>query len=315
MKKKKFERLLHRNTLAVAVPAIIVFAVLMFMFLHYPIWERIRCTSIMSTENLDTRLDDIYHSNNANVTFEASNLEYTGFNYYVNGRIKGGYYYSINEDMMFFYIVKTTNPTMHIDKIMLKGKVIKDTRSSDFILKEYIENNNLPAGVMKDFYSSNVISEVDYPYSHIVLLYIAFASPVIICVLIILYTLIIWANPSFHMQARQLSNYGRTSDVIDELNSQINYYMIYNKRNIYITKDYLIVNYLVKTDVIKIERIKAMEKDIIEKSFIFFNRKKIVRLVIEMVDDNKYEIEFTSESLIDEIIEYIKKIYDVDKNA
>ena len=89
MGKKKFERLLFKNTLALAIPAIIVLAVLMFMFIRYPVLEQTRLVSI-DGENLYKRVSELYTFGDTNVKLDVSDLTYAGFDYYVNGKVKGG---------------------------------------------------------------------------------------------------------------------------------------------------------------------------------------------------------------------------------
>ena len=66
MGKKKFEQLLFKNTLALAVPAILVLAVLMFMFIKYPVLEQTRLVNI-SEEDLYKRVSELYRLGDTNV--------------------------------------------------------------------------------------------------------------------------------------------------------------------------------------------------------------------------------------------------------
>jgi hypothetical protein len=113
-----------------------------------------------------------------------------------------------------------------------------------------------------------------------------------------------------HSQARQLAVYGMPAAVIKELSSQLRYHLIFRKNNIYITSDYMIVSYLTKTDVIKLEYIKSLTKNEIDRVSFGNRTSKIYRLTMSAPEVLFYEVDFGSEGLIDDVIEYICGIND-----
>ena len=304
MKKKKFERLLLKNTMAIALPAILVLAVFIFMLMRYPVWERTQSTSLNPSESLYAQVDHVYRSGNTNVDIEADNLIYAGFNYYVNGDIKGAYYYQLNQDRIMFYIVETKNPDMRLDKTKIKARVIKDNVSTEYILTQLMTDAGFDGEFMDDYYSEYVISECDYPKNYITMLYILLATPIVIGVCIVIYTVIVWLSPAIHGQARQLRNYGDVHSIIEELNLQLLNHMVYKLNNIYITEDYLIVSYLVRTDVIKLDQIKELEKTEIEKHS-FMKKQKLYKLTFYNKNKTEYEISLYNEETLNDIIDYI----------
>ena len=309
MGKKKFEQLLFKNTLALAVPAILVLAVLMFMFIKYPVLEQTRLVNI-SEEDLYKRVSELYRLGDTNVKLaKTGDLTYAGFNYYVNGKVKGGYYYQLNEDRIMFYIIETKNPPMKIDSKSIKARIVKDSISTEYIVNQLVEAGGFEGQLKDDFFSEYVISECDYPVTYITMLYILFASPIVISVLIIAYTLLVWANPSLHGQSKQLSHYGDIGAVIEELNLQLTNHMIYKLGNIYVTEDYLIVSYLVKTDVIKLDKIKEIEKAEVEKHTLPWKKKRVFKLRFFTELKIEYELELLNEDTLNDIIDYVSVMH------
>lgn len=308
MGKKKFERLLLKNTLAVALPATVVFLVLIFMFIRYPIFDKIKCNDIGNIENVDERLAALYDAETTNVKYIAKNLYYTGFDYYVDNKLKGAYYYSTENDNLIMFLVKTDKPEMYIEQISLKGKIIKDSISTNHIMNQFALENELSPELLKGYCSEYIISEPDYPYAYVALVYVFFASPIIICVIVFIYTLLVWSNPVMHSQSRQLAEYGEPGAIIEELNLQLRNRIIFRKNNIYITEDYMIVNYLTRTDVIKLDYIKYLSKNIIEKYTLPGKSAKLYRLTMSNPEKMFYEVDFTSEELIDDVVDYIRGI-------
>lgn len=308
MGRKKFERLLLKNTLAVALPATAVFIVLIFMFIRYPIFDKIKCNDIGNIENVDERLAVLYDAETTNVKYIAKNLYYTGFDYYVDNKLKGAYYYSVENERLIMFLVKTDKPQMYIEQTELKGKIIKDSMSTNHIMNQFALKNDLNSELLQDYCSEYIISEPDYPYAYVTLVYVFFASPIIICVLVFIYTLLVWSNPVMHSQSRQLAEYGEPGAIIEELNLQLKNRLVYRKNNIYITEDYMIVNYLTKTDVIKLDYIKYLSKNIIERYNVFGKSTKLYRLTMSNPEKMFYEVDFAGEELIDDVIDYIRGI-------
>ncbi|MBR1816621.1 MAG: hypothetical protein IJ763_07965 [Lachnospiraceae bacterium] len=304
MRKKKFERLLLKNTMSIALPAILVLAVFIFMLMRYPVWERTRSTSLDPSDDLYAQVDHIYKSGNINVVLDAEHLTYAGFDYYVNGEVKGAYYYQLNQDRIMFYIIETKNPEMMLDKNRVRARIIKDKVSTEYILTQLMTDAGFDGKFMDDYYSEYIISECDYPKNYITMLYIMLAAPIVIGVCIVIYTMIVWLAPAIHGQARQLRNYGDVHSIIEELNLQMQNHMVYKLNNIYITEDYLIVSYLVRTDVIKLDQIKELEKTEIEKHS-FMNKQKLYRLTFYNKNKTEYEIKLYNEEILNDIIDYI----------
>lgn len=304
VKKKKFEKLLFKNTLALALPAIVVLSILLFMFVRYPVLEQTKLITL-DKDYLYEQISNLYKNGETNVSISTGKLKYAGFDYYVNGKVKGAYYYQFNDDKVIFYIIKTSNPQMEIDTKQVKARIIKDSISTEYIVNQIQENGNFSGRLKDDFYSEYVISECDYPVTYITMLYVLFASPIVISVLIIIYTLLVWINPVLHGQAKQLSVYGDTGAIIEELNLQISNHLIYRLNNIYITEDYLIVSYLVKTDVIKLDRIKEIEKTEVEKHTLPWKKLRVYKLRFFTDIKTEYELELKNEETLNDIIDYV----------
>lgn len=305
MSKKKLEFMLLKNTLAFTVPAMVVFIVLLFMFLNYPVFEQIKCVDIGNIENMGQRMEVLYNADTRNVKYIARELNYTGFDYYVDGKIKGAYYYTFNSGKMLVFLVKTNKPEMFIDELELKGRIIKDSVSTSHIINQFADSEGLDVTLFEGYCKEFVLSELDYPYAYITMIYVCFVAPIVACVLIILYTFVVWVNPSLHGQSKQLEEYGEVSEVIKEINTQLRRRLLFKKNNIYITDDYMIVNYLATTDIIKLDDIKFMSKNIVKKGNLF-NRGIIYRLTLSDPERLFYEVDFVKEELIDEVVEYIR---------
>lgn len=301
--------MLLKNTLAITVPAIGVFVVLIFMFMRYPVFDQLRDTQIGNVADLEGRLEELYNQGNKNVRYTAHNLNYTGFDYYVDDKLKGAYYYSMNSTGMQIFLVKTKNPKFTIDSIDLRGKIVKDTISTEYILSQYESFNNLDPKLFDGYCSRYIISEPDYPRAFAAIMYGIYLVPILCCIIIFLYTVLVWAHPALHGQARQLAAYGDPSEIIADLDQQIAYHLKFWEGNIIVTEDYLIVSYLTKLDVVRLDLIKYMSKNLVEEKRGMFHHRAF-RLTMSNPDKLFYEIDFSSERLINRVVRTIRGMYD-----
>ncbi|MBE5944023.1 MAG: hypothetical protein E7258_03785 [Lachnospiraceae bacterium] len=315
MGKKKFEKLLLKNTLAIALPAMVVFLVLTILFAKHPLFEQVKCVTIADTVNYDTDITKLYLDNTTNVEITVTDLYYSGFDYFVDGEIAGAYYYTTTTDKMSIFLIKTTKPEEYIDKAVIKGKIIRNDISAEHIINRFAEDNDMDVELLKGYCFDYIISEPDYPHAYIAMLYVFFLTPILVCVLIFVYTLVIWYNPSLHAQCKQLEKYGNIHAIIEELNLQLKNQLLFKKNNIYITRDYMVVNYFIRTDVIKLDFIKYLSKNIVEKKEFPHRISEVYRLTMSNPDVIFYEVDFVEEELIDDVVSYIRGVNKQEKKA
>lgn len=302
MRKKKYQKMLLKNTLAIAIPAIAVFLVLVFLCIQYPIFDYIECKEIMSMENMDETLEGLYAAQTINVKLTTDTLKYTGLDYYEDGKQKGSYYYMPTNNRLILFLIKTDTPAPSYDAKSLKGTIVKDNVSSTYIMGQFADQAGIDKNILAGYCSDYIISEVGYPLNFIVMVYILFIAPIAISIIILMYTVYIRMNPQAHPQARQLSAYGRPGEIIQDINAQLANYLLYKKKNMYITQKYLIINYLSRTDVIKLDMVKYISKNMIERPKSFGRFYKKFRLTLSNPDTLFYEIDFRSEEVIDSVI-------------
>lgn len=307
---RKFELLLLKNTLAVAIPAIAVFAVLLIFLIKFPIFDQMECNTIASAtdaeETLEERLKELYDAETYNVEIEPKNLYYTGFDYYSDGEKKGSYYYIMEKSRIYLYLLSSKHEAPHIEHVKIKAKIINDMASGNHILNALSEANGIEDFFKTGFYSNYIISELDYPTSYIRFAYIFYAIPMVICGAVLLYTLFVWINPSAHSQTRQLAAYGKKKKVIQQIDNQLRDEYVFKKGNIYITTDYMIVSYLARTDVIKLDMVQYFSKNEVENESPFGKKREVYRLTMSTPDILFYEVDFYSEGTCDEVMEYIQ---------
>lgn len=304
MKHRRFQLFILKNTISITIPAICVFLLLIFMISRYPVFDQVRCNEITDAENVSVRLDNLYKNDTRNVEYVARDLYYTGFDYHVNDKLKGAYYYSIQDNELLLYLINTKQPKIYIEEQKIKGRIIKDSISTEYIMGQLANANQMDMEMIKQYAGTYIISEPDYPHAFVTMIYLIFFLPIVLCILVFIYTLLIWVQPVLHSQARQLVVYGDPNVVMAELNKELAYHLLYHKNNIYVTDAYMIVTHLTKTEVIKLDDVKYLSKNLVEGTGLHKN-KEIYRLTMSNPDKLFSEIDFSSEKLIDEVVFYI----------
>lgn len=307
MSRKKFESLLMKNILAVAVPAIVVFVVLAFMFLRYPLFEQIKKQSLGDAVDINETMEMLYNNQTTNVSCKLDDVRYTGLDYYVDGKLKGAYYYKITDTSLVLILVKTDKPSPVVSRT-LKGRIIKDAISSNYIVNQISEQLEIPSDILKDYGCEYIISEPEYPHAFIAMVYIIFLTPIVICFFILGYTIFVWLNPENYSQCKQLANYGEPKAVIEELDNQLKNSLVYKSTNIYITSEYMVVSYFTRTDVIRLDMIKYLSKNIVEIKGLGSSFREVFRLTMSKPDTFFYEVDFEDEELVDIVIKYIDNV-------
>lgn len=303
MKHKKFELIIMKNTLAMVLPIMVLLLALIAVAVRYSFFHVAQCYTISDTESVQERIEKLYDAKQTSVRYDAKNLYYTGYNYLVEGKIKGAYYYNFQDDYMTFFLINTKNPKAYITNRTIKGRIVKDEVVPEHIIAGLSKNGDVPMQILDGFYDSYVISEPDYPYVYTGIAYIILIALSIVYVIVLSYVVRIWMHPYKNPQAKKLRAYGRRSAVIEQLNTELRDSLYFRYHGIYVTDDFLIATYWFHTDVIRLDDVRYLSKNRVEER----NGKEIYRLTLsEPETDLFYEIDFKEEELIDACVDAIR---------
>lgn len=303
MKHKKFELIMMKNTLAMMLPIMVLLLVLIFVGVRYSLFNVVQCYEITDVEPVEDQIARLYEKDMTSVRYDAVNLYYSGYNYLVENKIRGAYYYCFEDNHMVFVLVKTSHPQNSIDQRSVKGRIIKDEVVTEHIIAGLSKNGQIPMQILDGFYDSYVISEPDYPYVYTGIAYIIVATLSIVYVFVLAYVVRLWMHPYKNPQARKLRAFGRRSAVIEQLNEELFDKLYFRYHGIYVTDSFLVVAYWFHTDVIRLDDVRYLSKNRVEEK----NAKEVYRLTLsEPETDLFYEIDFKEEELIDACVDAIR---------
>ena len=118
MKHKKFEMIMMKNTLAMMLPIMALLLVLIFVGVRYSLFNVVQCYEITDVEPASDQIEKLYENNMTSVRYDAVNLYYTGYDYLVENKIRGAYYYCFEDDHMLFFLISTKAPENIIDQYL-----------------------------------------------------------------------------------------------------------------------------------------------------------------------------------------------------
>lgn len=294
-KQKSLRSLLFKNTIIILIPTILVLVAVLGVSRHYPIIYRMTNHKI---EQL-TDLDKWYGERAYNVTVNPLQLKYTGYNYYEDERLTGAYYYSFMENTCVFFLIKTKNPEPVIENVTVRGKMLKDSATAEAMKNGFSQELGLDYNDFNTFVNPILISEPDYPYLEIILMWIVLILPSVGACVIIVSSIVWMIHPERHPATRQLSEIGDRRLVYEEVQSQFKNRMLQHNYNYYVTEDYLIISRWMTTDFIRIDFIRYISKHVIQK---MHGKRQVYRLTMSNPEKMFYERDFYSESCADEIM-------------
>lgn len=289
----KLNWLLFRNTIAILIPAMIVFGIISAVFLNYPILQR-NATHVVSSFD---EMNDWFRKQCYIVRYSELELKYTGYDYYENDKRIGAYYYSFVGDECFFVLVKTKKPEAVLHNKSVCGRMMSESAHLSAMLDSFIVESGLDKEAFYSVMYPIMISEIDYPLKEIVLMWGLLIVPYVISVMIMVLSLIWMIRPFTHPSTKILGEIGNRRLVYEEVSSQLQREGIVHNYHYYFTDDYLILNNLFTTNFIRIDFIRYISKHIIKNG-----RKQVYRVTMSNPEKMFFEKDFQLELCADEIM-------------
>lgn len=294
----KLNWLLFKNTVAMLIPAVIVFGIVAFIILKYPILYHNTCHTVESLDDMKSW----YEKRCYIVRYNDLELKYTGYDYYENDKRLGAYYYSFIDDECLFVLVKTHNPEPILKNESICGRMMSDSAHLGAMIELFVTDT----GLDKESFSSVVypimISEIDYPLRKMLLIWVFIITPFVISLSFIVMAFTWVIRPFTHPSTKKLAEIGDRFLVYQELNSQLQREDVVHNYHYYFTENYLILNNLFTTDFIRIDFIRYISKHITMRG-----KRQIYRITMSNPEKMFFEKDFRLEKCADEIMEELIK--------
>ena len=294
----KLNWLLFKNTVAMLIPAVIVFAIMACIILKYPILYHNTCHTVESLKDMKSW----YEKRCYIVRYNDLELKYTGYDYYENDKRLGAYYYTFIDDECLFVLVKTRNPEPVLKNKSICGRMMSDSAHLGAMIEMFITDTGLDKEAFSTIAYPIMISEIDYPLRKMLLIWAFIIAPFVISFSLIVMAFIWIIRPFTHPSTKKLAEIGDRFLVYQELNSQLQREDVVHNYHYYFTENYLILNNLFTTDFVRIDFIRYISKHIIMRG-----KRQVYRITMSNPEKMFFEKDFRLERCADEIMEELIK--------
>lgn len=302
-KKKRISKLsglLLKNTIAILIPAIIIFGIVLTVTIKYPILYRNTCHTVNSLEEMQ----EWYGRHCYNVQYNVTQLKYTGYDYYENEVQIGAYYYTFVEDQCLFVLVKTKQPEPVIESKNIRGKILRDSAHLEAMIDEFVADTGLEKEAFLSIVYPVMLSEVDYPLFETMLVWLLIIVPYMISIVTIFLCIAWIIRPYKHPSTKVFSDFGDRQLVYQEIKSQLKWENVIHNYHYYFTKEYLILSNWFTTDFVRIDFIRYISKHVVSTAN---GKSQIYRLTMSNPEKMFFEKDFKLEVCADEIMEELIK--------
>lgn len=297
---RRLNLLLLKNTIMALLPAVVILLIIIASMAHYNLLGNLEFHQIKNLEDLDAA----YYDNIENVQITFQEIDNMGYDYTLNGKKAGSYYYAFLDGKCVILLVDSDEARLY--DYTVKGQLKQDNTMYNYLLGQCADAVGFSLDQMKSVTYRFVISEVDYPRVFYGIVKTAFYLAVLIVVFSIVEGLVCIAFPWLHPQMRKLKGVSSRRLIAGDINRQIHDAVRFDRGNVIVTKKYLIISTWMYTDIIILKEIEVISKHK-ERKKVFLGEKTVFKLIISNSRDMFYEHEFKNEDILDEMIPLIKR--------
>lgn len=299
---KKLDLLLLKNTMMSVLPFILVLAFILGGMAYFNVFKNLECETVDSLQQLETA----YKNDRYNIEITLDRLDNLGYDYYLDGKKSGSYYYTFMDDTCLILLIGSNEDVLY--NYTVRGRVKLDNTLYYYILEQCAKDMGMTREQLQSFTYDYVLSEIEYPELFNNIVKIALVFVILITLYIVLQGVIWTLMPWKHPQIRKLHGIMDTERTVSDVNRQIHDFLKLKEGNVIITKRYLIVSSLFKTDIMRLRDIGSCHKHIVKKrSFPWIQTKDRYKLILSNSVDMYYEYEFLDEELVDKMIPFLER--------
>lgn len=172
------------------------------------------------------------------ISWEISDLNYTGYDYYEGADAAASFYYVFTDDeteCVFFLIEKDADISSGRARLVYKSEYINT------FLVNYASDLGLSEEALNRISGGYIVSGPDYDYAAYILLAVFLFAAALTCVIYILMNITFLLFPSLHPSCRRLKKYGLSGRDFSEIDEELENDTIVEAGNMFATSHYLIV--------------------------------------------------------------------------
>ncbi len=230
-----FHRLLNRNIIMMMLPLIII--LIMFLMVGYKL-SMLSEYSIYDVDQIDS-VEQLHNNGIKNISISLKDMEinYAGFDYEVNDKVLGKYYYYYHGNEVHLLVLEDGfNKDGKINARIQEDKVTANYIQSSLAETFNVKNENLD-GFIKPY----IINQIEFPAMKIKGIDYMKKIAVVLIAISILYIILAMIRPELNFETKELREMGDVRALIKELDEEMKEAERSEDGNEYTTPNYHII--------------------------------------------------------------------------
>lgn len=242
--KNILKRIRIKNILNLFFPTVVLIMIIIFC-INVPVTDVLRPLPVKSISDLA----NVYSGDITYVNITADNLYDTGVTYIRNGKTAGHYYYILDNNYCYIFLLSSKHINDYIHKNGADISVLNDINiraaiiNSPKMLKSVIEHISRELSWTYTGISENtaeyIISEPDYPYLKNVIIFYIILFLTIMSAVFIIYSVVCICCPYLYKNVYKLHRYGNVKMHMRKAEKELNEKILFRKKDIFITENYI----------------------------------------------------------------------------
>ena len=230
-----FHRLLNRNIIMMMLPLIII--LIMFLMVGYKL-SMLSEYSIYDVDQIDS-VEQLHNNGIKNISISLKDMEinYAGFDYEVNDKVLGKYYYYYHGNEVHLLVLEDG-----FDKDgKINARIQEDKVTANYIQSSLAETFNVKNENLDGFIKPYIINQIEFPAMKIRGIDYMKKIAVVLIAISILYILLAMIRPELNFETKELREMGDVRALIKELDEEMKEAERSEDGNEYTTPNYHII--------------------------------------------------------------------------
>ena len=300
-----FHRLLNRNIIMMMLPLIVI--LLMFLMVGYKL-SMLSEYSIYHVDKIDS-IEQLHNNGIKNISISLKDMEinYAGFDYEVNDKVLGKYYYYYHGNEIHLLVLEDgydKNDTIN-------ARISEDKVTANYVQSRLAETFNVKNENLDGFIKPYIVNQIEFPAMKILGIDYMKKIAIALIVICVLYMILAMIIPELNFETKPLREMGSVRAVIKELDEEMKNAERSEDGNEYTTPNYHItamISYISVTRKSLSESMMSLSQQMAEEESSVKNEisgsgdTDIQDEQVEKIDDDVVieEVEVQSQELKDE---------------
>ena len=290
----------------VILPAVLIAACIVFAIIN-PFESRYKSVELKKLSDTP----DLYENHSGYVKLTADTLYYAGIDYRTNGRVRARVYYTINNDVFYFFLISTEElpedyGTIH--NYEMSARLIKNGSLFRRITADISRELGFPESDFEDLCSHVIVSQYHYVHGFTSFYLVALLVLCALSAIQLSEIILVLAMPQLSHAVFMLRHYGSRRGLYGQACEEFASSATLMEKNIYMTENFLIYTSRFHIEIIPLENIVWLYNyNVIHKSK---GRAKAYFPLCIVTDCKKiYKIHHITQHTSDRIIDLIQSRY------